>query len=100
MTVVGAGGICIKEIIPSLRFKKDYKGLDSGLKERVNDTLRKFLQNPFPPGIRFEKLKGYKNPDIYTVHVTGNLKISIEIKDGNKAILRRVALHDQIDFNP
>jgi len=100
MTVVGTGGVCLKKIIRSCRFLKDYKSLDSGMKERVDNTLRKLLQNPIPSGICFEKLKGYKNPDIYTVHVTGNLKISIEIKDGNEAILRRVAQHDQIDFNP
>jgi plasmid maintenance system killer protein len=41
------------------------------------------MANPRPPGLRFEKLQGYRRPDIYTIHVTGNFKISMEI-EGNK----------------
>jgi len=99
MTAVGSGGVQLKAVARSSRFSKDYKSLDSNLKNRVEQVLRKLLQNPMPPGIAFEKLKGYHNPNIYTVHVTGNFKISLEI-DGNKAFLRRVTPHDIIDSNP
>jgi plasmid maintenance system killer protein len=52
-----------------------------------------------PPGLRFEKLSGYSNPDIYTIHVNGNYKVSLEVTGGN-ALLRRVAPHDEIDRAP
>jgi plasmid maintenance system killer protein len=57
------------------------------------------VRNPIPAGLRFEKLKGCSHPDIYTIHVTGNYKISFEIADGT-AYLRRVASHDEIDARP
>lgn len=52
-----------------------------------------------PPGLAFEKLKGYRNPDVYTIHVTGNYKISMSIY-GQLAHLRRVADHGDIDRSP
>ncbi len=52
-----------------------------------------------PPGLAFEKLHGYSNPDIYTIHVTGNYKISFEISKAI-AFLRRVGTHDEIDRLP
>jgi hypothetical protein len=57
------------------------------------------VKSPIPPGLGFEKLKGYSNPDIYTIHITGNYKASIEI-GGGAAFLRRVASHDEIDRAP
>lgn len=65
----------------------------------MDAKLRDLLKNPRPHGLAFEKLKGYKRPDIYTIHVTGNYKISFEIK-GDLVILRRVSDHDTIDRKP
>lgn len=42
--------------------------------------------NPRPPGLAFEKLAGHSRPDIYTIYVTGNYKISFEI-EGSTAFL-------------
>jgi len=99
MTIVGSGGVCLQRIIPSDNFIKEYINLDVSLQKRTDTAIIKLLQTPMPPGIRFEKLKGYRNPDIYTIHVTGNFKISLEI-DGDKAFLRRVATHNVIDSHP
>ena len=65
----------------------------------LNGKLRDLLRNPMPPGLRFEKLQGYRNPSIYTIHVTGNYKASMEI-DGDTATLRRVGTHNEIDRRP
>ncbi|MCL2829393.1 MAG: hypothetical protein FWD77_01495 [Betaproteobacteria bacterium] len=99
MTIVGAGGAQLKALFRLSRFKKDYKRLSPDLQDRADLALGKLLQDPRPPGLGFEKLKGYQNPDIYTIHVTGNFKISFEI-DGDTAYLRRIAKHDEIDDNP
>ena len=76
-----AGGVILRNIEYTERFKKDYRNLDSNLQLRVDAKLRDLLKNPRPHGLAFEKLKGCKRPDIYTIHVTGNYKISFEIKD-------------------
>lgn len=59
------------------------------------------LKDPIPAHLDFKKLKGYRNPSIYTITICSNhaYKLSMEIKDG-VAILRRVGTHKQIDENP
>ncbi len=99
MTLVGSGGISISDLNTTKRFDKDYAKLERQLKELVNEKITGILINPMPPGLRFEKLKGYSKPSIYTIHITGNYKVSLEIL-GNMATLRRVACHDDINRNP
>lgn len=99
MTIVGFGGVVIRELDYEAVFKKEFKKLDPILQQRVQKALLNLLKSPRPAGLRFEKLKGYNNPDIYTVHVTGNYKISFEIKN-DVAILRRIHNHNEIDRNP
>lgn len=69
------------------------------MRDRVDEKLQDLTKSPFPSGLKFEKLKGYSNPDIYSIHVTGNYKITMEIMGGN-AWLRRIAPHDDIDRAP
>lgn len=99
MTIVGAGGVTIQTIKRTERFKKDYRKLNPDLQQKTQQKLESLLQDPRPPGLVFEKLKGYTRPDIYTIHITGNYKVSLLI-DGTTAILRRVADHNEIDRAP
>ena len=80
-------------------FERDYKKLDAQMKERVGAKLSDLRKDPRPSGLAFEKLKGYSKPDLYTIHVTGNYKISLEIV-GSEAKLRRVGTHNAIDRSP
>jgi mRNA-degrading endonuclease RelE of RelBE toxin-antitoxin system len=99
MTVTGAGGVQILRWKKQRNFHREYEKLDFDLRDRVDECLQSLTQTPIPAGLRFEKLKGYRDPDIYTIHVTGNYKISFDIF-GNIATLRRVAPHDEIDRRP
>jgi hypothetical protein len=99
MTIIGAGGMVVRSWKKMKRFHKDYDRLSIELRDRVDITLQDLVKSPIPAGLRFEKLKGWHNPDIYTVHVTGNHKISFEVS-GTHASLRRVAPHDEIDHAP
>ncbi|HAS51558.1 MAG TPA: hypothetical protein DCS21_07370 [Gammaproteobacteria bacterium] len=99
MTQVGAGGIVMARMQRTTRFVRDYGKLTVEQQALADAKLCDLLANPRPPGLRFEKLKGYHRPDLYTIHVTGNYKISFAI-DGDTAILRRVAPHDEIDRAP
>lgn len=100
MTTVGAGGVVISGWTASKRFIKEYKKLVPDMRQRTDDKLDDLQKNPRPPGLGFEKLQGYKQPFIYTIHITGNYKVSFEVIEGNVAFLRRVATHDEIDRAP
>jgi mRNA-degrading endonuclease RelE of RelBE toxin-antitoxin system len=99
MTIVGTGGVVITRWEKRRTFHREYKKLDIALCDRVDACLQALTRSPIPAGLRFEKLKGYSNPDIYTIHITGNYKISFEI-DAGIAYLRHVASHDEIDALP
>lgn len=99
MTDVGVGGVVITRWSKSKRFHREYDDLETQLKDLVDQKLQDLVLNPRPPGLRFEKLKGHSNPDIYTIHVNGNYKISMEIR-GSYAWLRRVGNHNEIDRQP
>lgn len=96
MTIVGAGGVVIKRWKKSKRFHKEYDKLDVAMRDRVDQKLQDLAQNPRPPGLIFEKLKSC---EIYTIHIDGNYKASLEIS-GSDVFLRRVGTHNEIDRNP
>ena len=100
MTTVGAGGVTTTAVAPSKRYAREYRKLNTELQARTDEKIQSLLENPRPPGLRFEKLKGYANPSVYTVHIMGNYKLSFEIIEGSVAFLRRVATHDEIDRAP
>lgn len=99
MTQVGAGGVVIARWSKTKRFHKDYDKLTIEQRDLVDSKLQDLSKDPRPSGLRFEKLKGYNDPPIYTAHVTGNYKMSMEIS-GSDATLRRVGTHDDIDRAP
>lgn len=99
MTIVGSGGVIITGWQASRRYARDYRKLSRELQSRVDSKLDDLQKNPRPPGLGFEKLSGYSSPDVYTVHITGNYKLSFEL-NGQTAFLRRVAPHDEIDRAP
>ena len=99
MTHAGSGGVTITEWCATSRYARDLKKLTAELQERIIQKLEDLKANPRPPGLGFEKLKGHSNPAIYTIHITGNYKVSFEIV-GSVASLRRVAPHDEIDRAP
>ena len=99
MTEVGAGGVVVQGWSATPTYQRKYRKLTSDLQGRVDKKLDDLQKNPRPPGLDFEKLKGYQNPDIYTIHITGNYKLSFEL-NGATALLRKVGTHDEIDRAP
>lgn len=99
MTRVGEGGVVITGWQASQVYRREYRKLPADLQALVKAKLGDLQQCPRPPGLRFEKLKGHHKPPIYTVHITGNYKLSFEVA-GSVAWLRRVAPHKQIDRAP
>ena len=99
MTLVGAGGVVITRIEISKRFKKQFKKSPLDIQKKLASKLLGLQADPRPAGIRFEKLKGYTKPNIYTLHITGNYKVSLEI-NGSVAYLRCIGEHNEIDRLP
>lgn len=99
MTVTGASGVTITVWRKSKRFHRDYEKLTIDLRDRVDAKLQDLTRAARPSGLEFEKLKGHSAPEIYSLHVTGNYKVTMEIS-GGQALLRRVADHDEIDRAP
>jgi mRNA-degrading endonuclease RelE of RelBE toxin-antitoxin system len=79
-------------------FRNSYKKLPREIQDLVDNAIIDLIRSPIPVRYRFEKLAGYKNPGIYTIHITSNHshKLSFEL-DGTTAILRKVATHKEID---
>lgn len=101
----GGGGIRFARYAHTKRFAKDFAKLDPVIQARAEARLRDLLADLRPAGMRFEKLHGYRNPDVYSFHVTGNFKVSLHCvtseEDGALvAVLRRIAAHDEIDRAP
>lgn len=96
--------IVIRQIITLPRFDTDYKKLPPELKQQTKKAIKKLLESskpPFPLSLRFEKLNGYKNPSVYTIHVTPNHshKASFELR-GDVAVFRQIGTHKELDRSP
>lgn len=86
------------------RCEADYKRLPPDLKKQAKEAICKLIDcgiPPFPLSLRFEKLHGYKNPNIYTIHLTSNHshKASFELR-GDIAVFRQIGTHKELDRNP
>lgn len=72
-----------------------------GVRDLAEAAIVDLLKDPIPGKYDFKKLRGYRNPDLYTITISGNhaYKMSMAIS-GGVAILRRVGTHKEIDDNP
>lgn len=99
MTHVGSGGVVVRRWRKGKTFHREYGKLTIEQKDLFEQKLQDLILPARPPGLRFEKLKGYSDPDLYTIHLDGNYKVSFEI-DGDIADFRRIGPHDDIDRSP
>lgn len=82
-------------------FVNGLKKLPDNIRAEAKQALKDILKYPQPGYLKLEKLSGYRRPDIYTIHFTGNNshKMSFEM-DGDKAVFRKVGTHKLIDRSP
>lgn len=82
-------------------FEKSLGRLSSDTRAMVDKAIADLYLDPLPARFDFKKLKGYRNPNVYTITIGGNhaYKMSMEIVNG-VAILRRVGTHKEIDRAP
>lgn len=91
----------ITHVTRNKRFEKDFKALPVDLQAATRDAIHDLFKSPIPASRRLHRLRGFKNPKIFTIDVLTNhsYKISLEIS-GEVANLRRVASHKVIDSAP
>ena len=82
-------------------FAKTLRAVSTDIQSQTLSAATSLTNEPIPTRLRFEKLSCYRNPSIYTIHITHNHshKLSFEIH-GTTAILRKVGTHKEIDRAP
>ncbi|ENU7737157.1 hypothetical protein ACE3YX_003785 [Salmonella enterica] len=82
-------------------FKQRLQKLPVDIRQQAQKATKDLLLNPQPKRLRLEKLRDYKEPSIYTVHVTPNHshKMSFELR-GDVAVMRKIGTHKEIDRSP
>lgn len=93
--------IVIRKVDWLPRFTNLYGKLPPEIKQQAKEAIQLLLTHgtaPFPASLRFKKLKGYKNPSVYTIHITPNHshKASFELR-GDVAVFRQIGTHKELD---
>lgn len=96
--------IVIQKVAFLPRFEKDYQRLPPDIREHTKVAINQLLERkspPFPKTLKFEKLNGYRNPNVFTIHVTHNHshKASFEMR-GDVAYFRQIGTHKELDRAP
>lgn len=76
---------------PTRRFAAEYAALPQPLRQRVDNTLDRLLENPRHPALQAKKMKGFENRWEARVTLNDRLIFSVE---GNAYVLLRVGTHD------
>lgn len=76
---------------PTRRFAADYAALSQQVRQRVDNTLDRLLENPRHPSLQVKKMKGFENR--WEARVTLNHRLIFSI-EGDAYLLLRVGTHD------
>jgi mRNA-degrading endonuclease RelE of RelBE toxin-antitoxin system len=83
-------------VIPTPRFKQALANLDSKKLSQARKAVKKFIANPFLPGLNFEQLGG---TDSYTIRVNKGFRICMRKVAPRTFDLVDVGTHDYIYKN-
>lgn len=75
----------------SERFRRAYKKLTAGERQRVDTALLRVLSDPRHPSLRVKRLQG--TPDIWSARASDELRFTFEMVE-DRVILRNVGHHD------
>ncbi|MCL4182454.1 MAG: hypothetical protein KJ011_03305 [Burkholderiaceae bacterium] len=90
----------IAKVIPSDRFRRDFRGLSTDVRSAVEQALRDLIADPIPARRRQHRLRGHR-PPIHVIDVFTNHSWQITfVLEGDTALLLRVATHREIDRAP
>jgi addiction module RelE/StbE family toxin len=78
----------------SRNFIKQAKKLSPKLRQKLQDSLQKFTQNPLHPDLRNHQLKG-KYKEYRSIDVTGDVR-ALYLQRESEAIFDAVGTHSQL----
>lgn len=81
-------------IIYAPAFIRDYKNLEPGLKEEIQEAISLFVKKENQPKPKIHKLNGIKNTFSFSVNY--KIRIIFEYKNKNMVNLLRVGTHDKV----
>lgn len=78
------------------KFDKDYLNLPEKIKDKTDEKLALFLENPQHPSLRVKKMQGYEN--LWEASINTNYRFTFQISC-DVYILRKIGTHDILN-NP
>ena len=83
------------KLIPSPRFRKSLRRLDSQTQERVRRKLKLFLQDKAHPSLRYKTVQALRNedPPVKEISITMSIRVTLQEFDDH-VYLRNIGGHD------
>lgn len=75
-----------------LRSRKKFLKNNVELSNKATESISKFVDNPFHPGLNLEKLV---NLDIWTIRIHKGNRIFLDWLDSNTALFIDIGIHDK-----
>ena len=68
------------KVVPSPRFRKNLRRLDSQIQRRVRDKLKLFLENKYHPSLRYKTVQALKHedPPVKEISITMSIRITLQ----------------------
>ena len=86
-----------KKLKMTHRFKKQAQDLPQEIKNSLQASLEKLIEDPFYNSLRIEKIKG---TNIFSSRINMQYRFSWQFEEGNIIILRNVDKHDDLYHSP
>ena len=83
------------EISFSNAFRKEYRKLPDKLRNRVDERITLFANNPFDVSLKNHELKG-KYEGYRSINITGDLRVHYYVLEKNTALFVKLGTHSEL----
>ena len=83
------------EISFSNAFRKEYRKLPDKLRNRVDERVILFANNPFDVSLKNHELKG-KYKGYRSINITGDLRVHYYVLEKNTALFVKLGTHSEL----
>ena len=83
------------EISFSNAFRKEYRKLPDKLRNRVDERVIRFANNPFDVSLKNHELKG-KYEGYRSINITGDLRVHYYVLEKNTALFVKLGTHSEL----
>ncbi|MCW1049198.1 cytotoxin [Priestia sp. JV24] len=82
------------------RFKRSRKKIDPQSRKLIDNALVKFEEDYSHPSLNMKKMEGYKNPDVWEIRASKELRLTFEWIKPDTFKFRNCGHHDETLKNP